>query len=319
MSYEIDHFREEDIELVVELWKALFQDYALSAESLKKWTSLHADFDWAGGFVARKNDKVVGFILATVMPIPEAELDEFTGYIPVIMVHPEHRKRGIGRALLKKGEDYLRAQGKRKIRVGYPTYLRSTILSLMGVDTKWKEAFWFFRHYGFDVVGVMDSAKTLLEDFEIPDYILERERKAAEQKIKVGVLTEGDEGKFLDFLRETFPGPWHQQFANRIPKKQVILDNVLVLKDKLEQIIGFVGPFDIPESGVAALGIGIGLKEEFRGKGLGNIILFRSLGMIKIKGGRECYIFGVGPKRYYEKAGFQLAELWILMEKKLES
>lgn len=129
-------------------------------------------------------------------------------------------------------------------------------------------------------------------------------------------MTEEDESKFLDFLRENFPGSWHRQFANRIPRKQVVLNNVLVLK-QAEQIIGFAGPFDIPESGVAALGIGIGLKEEFRGKGLGNIILFRSLDMIKTKGGRECYIFGVGPKRYYEKAGFKLAELWILMEKKL--
>ena len=52
MSYEIGHFREEDIEPVVELWNMLFKDYALSAESLKKWTFLCPDFDPAGCFVA---------------------------------------------------------------------------------------------------------------------------------------------------------------------------------------------------------------------------------------------------------------------------
>lgn len=318
MSYEFSYFRKEDIESVVELWKALFKDYALSAESLNKYTFLHPDFDPAGCFVAKKNDEVVGFILATVMRILKTDRGELAGFIPVIMVHPEHQKRGLGRALLKKGEDYLRVQGKRKIRIGYPTYLRSTILSLMGVDTKWKEAFWFFRHYGYEIIGIIDSAKAPLKDFQIPDYVLEREEKGAEENIRVGVLTEEDESKFLDFLRTSFPGGWYRQFAYRLPKKQVVLNNVLVLK-QAEQIIGFVGPFDIPESGVAALGIGIGLTEEFQGKGLGNIILFRSLEMIKTRGGRECYIFGMGPKRYYEKAGFKLAELWILLEKKLET
>ena len=51
---------------------------------------------------------------------------------------------------------------------------------------------------------------------------------------------------------------------------------------------------------------------------LGNVILFRSLEMIRNKGGKECYVFGVGPKRYYEKAGFKMDELWIRMKKNLE-
>jgi len=314
-NYEIDQFGQEDIEPVTNLWKILFKNHILSAKSLWQYTLLRSDFDPAGSFVARQNGQLIGVIMATVMRIPETGSGELPGCIPVIMVRPEHQKKGIGRALLEKGEGYLRARGKERARAGYPTYIRGTILSLMGVDAQWKESFWFFRHHDYKLVEIMDSAKVDLEGFQVPERILEIERRARRQGIEVGVLTEQKQGEFLGFLKEAFSG-WHREFAERIRQRQVVLDNVLVLT-QAGQIVGFAGPFDIPESRAAALGIGIGLKEQLRGRGLGNIILFRSLAMIRDKAGRECYIFGVGPKRYYEHAGFKMAELWIIMEKDL--
>jgi len=316
MNYKIDQFIEEDIEQVVTLWRLVFKDQPLSVEALRKHTVLNPEFDPAGCFVAREKDTVVGFILATTMRIPEVREGEFPGNIPVIMVAPKHRNRGIGRELLNRGENYLKSQGKTKVQAGYLAYIRGTILSILGVNTKWKEAFWFFNHYGFRTTGIMDSAKVALDTFKVPDYVIERERTAAEQNIRADVLKREDESVFLDFLKGTFPENWYPQFARRIHRQELIFENVLVLRQD-KAIIGFVGPVDISEGGIAALGIGIGLKKEFRGKGLGNIILFRSLEMIKNKGGKECYIFGVGPKRYYEKAGFRLADLWIMMEKEL--
>jgi hypothetical protein len=40
--------------------------------------------------------------------------------------------------------------------------------------------------------------------------------------------------------------------------------------------------------------------------------------MLKDRGARECLIWGVGPRRYYEQAGFRMSELWLLMEKPLQ-
>lgn len=39
--------------------------------------------------------------------------------------------------------------------------------------------------------------------------------------------------------------------------------------------------------------------------------------MLKDRGARECLIWGVGPRRYYEQAGFRMSELWLMMEKNL--
>ncbi len=301
---------------MAKLWKMLFRNCPVSTQSIKKYTFESTHFDPAGCFAARVNNQLVGFVFATKTQIPETGSDKMPGCIPVIMVHPKHQKKGIGKRLLKTAIAYLKAKKATKIVPGYPTYIRSTILSFTGVNAQWKQAFWFFRHYGFKVTGVLDSAKVSLRNFTIPKYIIECERKAAEQKIKMATLTKQNLSRFLDFLKVAFTPSWHRQFARRLAKDEVILDNVLILK-MTKEIIGFAGPFDIAESGIGALGIGIGLRKEFRGKGLGSIILFNSLESIKNKGGRECYIFGVGPKRFYENAGFEMAELWILMEKNL--
>ena len=237
---------------------------------------------------------------------------------PVRRIPPRApRQAGIGSALLHQAETYLKARGYRKIVAGYPTYVRSTALSLIGIDARWKQSLWFFRHFGFQVTGILDSAKVSLEGFQIPPRVLEAEAQAAREDITAGVLTADETGALLHFLDDTFPGAWHRQFAKRIPQRQVIFDNVVVLR-QAGKIVGFVGPFDIPESGVASLGAGIGLKPQLRGRGLGNVILFRALQRIRDAGARECYIFGVGPKRYYDNAGFRMAELWILLDKPLD-
>jgi len=156
MNCEIDQFTENDTEQVVKLWITTFHELPLSSKAVSKHTFLNPEFDPAGCFVARKDGTVVGFILATTMRIPELKQEHFPGNIPAIMVHPEHRNRGIGRELLKKGENYLKSRGKTKVRAGYPTYIRGTILSLLGINTKWKEAFWFFNHFKYKVVGLIN-------------------------------------------------------------------------------------------------------------------------------------------------------------------
>ena len=316
MNFTIAELRQQDIASVAKLWEMLFRNYPVSIESIKKYTFDNTDFDPAGCFTARVNDQVVGFVFATIMQIPETYGSEFPGCIPVIMVHREYQNKGIGKRLLEMAITYLRAKNITKIVPGYPTYIRSSILSFIGVNSQWEQALWFLRHNGFNVTGEVDSAKVSLENFTIPKYIIENEKKAAEQEIKTTTLAKQEQNGFLDFLKTAFEPSWHQEFARRLAKNEIILDNVLILK-KAKEIIGFAGAFDIPESGIAALGIGIGLRKDFRGKGLGDIILFNSLELIKNKGGRECYIFGIGPKHFYENAGFKMVELWILMEKTL--
>ena len=258
----------------------------------------------------------VGLGMGADHRLPEVGADELPGCVPVVMVHPAHCKRGLGGALLKKAEEFLAGRGHKILRAGYPTYVQDTLFSTLGVNARWIQAVWFFKHYGYRVTNATDSATVWLEGFQAPERVLEEERRAKGQGVTPGMLEPGEAQAFLAFLEREFPNSWGRNFARRVAENTLRFENVFVLR-RGGGIIGFVGPFDVGESGVSAMGIGIGLAADCRGKGLGRMLLYRGLEAMKEAGGRSCILYGAGPKRYYEEAGFHLDHLWIFMEKRL--
>ena len=95
------------------------------------------------------------------------------------------------------------------MHAGYPAYMRDTILSFLGVNAQWKEAFWFFQHYGYKVSDILDSAKVMLDRFVVPDYVIDTEKKALAYSITTDVLKENEVTLLLEFLKETFPDDWY--------------------------------------------------------------------------------------------------------------
>lgn len=65
-------------------------------------------------FVAEVDDRVVGFILAAVQYVPD-RVSEIC-LVQVIGVDPEHRRRGVGSALVKALIDHCRSKGLSTIR-----------------------------------------------------------------------------------------------------------------------------------------------------------------------------------------------------------
>lgn len=315
--YAIDNLRREDVPALVGLWHTCFPDRFMSERGVLRCTFDHPGFRPEGAFVARDAEgRAVGFGMGADHRIPEVGADELPGCVPVVMVHPAHCKRGLGGALLKRAEEFLLARRHKALRAGYPTYIQDTLFSTLGVNSRWIQAVWFFKHYGYRVTNATDSATVSLEGFQVPERVLEEERRATEQGVSSGRLAPGEAGAFLDFLGREFPNSWGRNFARRVAENTLFFENIVVLR-RGGGIIGFVGPFDVGESGVAAMGIGIGLAADCRGKGLGRMLLYRGLEAMKKAGGRSCILYGAGPKRYYEEAGFHLDNLWIFLEKRV--
>lgn len=85
-------------------------------------------FDPNGLIVAVEDDEVVGFALAGFGPNDELSgLDYAHGVICAVIVHPNHRRKGIGRELVLQLENYLKSKGARHIIAGpygmYSPYL----------------------------------------------------------------------------------------------------------------------------------------------------------------------------------------------------
>jgi predicted N-acetyltransferase YhbS len=314
--WETNQFELADVEAVVALWQRVFPDYYLSVATLRKFTFDHPNFDPNGAWVARDDGQIVGFGLATDMEITEGPLSQMPGTIPMIFVDPAHRMQGIGRDLLKKAESYLRDRGKDEIHIGYPTYVQGTILSFPGVCADWMDAHWFFQHFGYGVRGTMDSARCPLDSFTIPPKVQLQIENAAAEGMVAGPGRAEDEPDLMAFLKEWFKGVWYEHLVRRAERGVLVHENVTVFR-QAECVLGFVGPVDYSPSGEAHMGVGIGIAGNLQGKGLGNVILYTFLQMLKDRGARECMIYGVGPRRYYAHAGFRMSELWLMMDKPL--
>lgn len=70
----------------------------------------HLDPAAGAMFVARLSDKIIGF--GRVMSEPE---DASQWLLFALVVHPEHRRQGVARALVQAGIDYARQRGAKRI------------------------------------------------------------------------------------------------------------------------------------------------------------------------------------------------------------
>jgi ribosomal protein S18 acetylase RimI-like enzyme len=76
-------------------------------------------FDRDGFLVACDGDRVVGFAHAGFgASEDQSKLDRQRGVICAAIVHPEYRRQGIGRELVRRAEDYLRSSGAADIQAG---------------------------------------------------------------------------------------------------------------------------------------------------------------------------------------------------------
>ena len=76
--------------------------------------------EWDGAvMVAEEDGAVVGFICvwARVPPDDPSEV-RFSAHVSDLVVLPRFRRRGVGRALLARGEAYARERGAERLRIG---------------------------------------------------------------------------------------------------------------------------------------------------------------------------------------------------------
>ncbi len=90
-------------------------------------------FDPNGLIVAVENDEIAGFVLAGFGPnSSKSALDYSQGIICTVIVHPNFRRKGIGRELVQQAEQYLRLKGATRITAGSSGLLSPFLVGLYG-------------------------------------------------------------------------------------------------------------------------------------------------------------------------------------------
>lgn len=98
--------RHEDAPAVLELWAQARSDHATTVDGLEDVERLVGESP-AALLVAERGDEIVGALIAG--------WDGWRGNMYRLAVRQGHRREGIGIALTRAGEEYLRSRGARRV------------------------------------------------------------------------------------------------------------------------------------------------------------------------------------------------------------
>lgn len=121
--------RHEDAPAILELWAQARSEHASTTDRLADIERLLGDSP-AALLVAERGNEIVGALIAA--------WDGWRGNMYRLAVHDEHRRKGIGIALTRAGEEYLRSRGVDRVT------------ALVAFDDEVAGAFWESAGYPQD-------------------------------------------------------------------------------------------------------------------------------------------------------------------------
>lgn len=328
---EIKNFSSEHISQVLNLWNhhlcSQTQYKPLTeAEFIKKFLE-NPNFSYEGTFVAIENGKVIGFANGIVKKefLP-GESDATTpGYLTMIIVDSEYRRKGYGSQLLGRLEQFFRDKGKKKsqsiffnpIKLDWyiPGTDRHEHNNSPGVDAE-TPALDFMIKNGYQE-GTRQVAYHLdLNGFKMSPSARAKQEELAAKGIHTGYYDKDKHYGFNELFEDLGNGDWKQGIEDNLAK--AVPDPVIVAADN-GKICGFTGPISAQESGRGFF-IGIGTHSQYRGGGIMSV-LFELLmeGFVKVGASYSTLFTGIDnpARKIYERTGFKIARNWSVMRKEL--
>ncbi|HEX9118817.1 MAG TPA: GNAT family N-acetyltransferase [Anaerolineae bacterium] len=265
------------------------------------------------GRLAVVDGRPAGFALVRAMPgAPEAQRPDL-GNIELIAVKPEHRRRGIGHALLAWAESWLAVQGCRRFRLG--AGLRPFAPGLPGRLAS--EG--FFRAAAFDNSGKLEWDMA----HDLADYRSPEMRMAPVCEVRPA--RPGEEDALLAFFRREYPGRWQFEYEEALRNGSRISDyTVLVTAGGIDGFahmtledsywpLDRVFPWRLPRpwAQLGPLGVSAGL----RGQGYGGSLVDGALRNLAGLGIRGCVIDWTDLVDFYRKFGFEPYNKYVMLQK----
>jgi GNAT superfamily N-acetyltransferase len=239
-----------------------------------------------------ENEQPAGFIQGIIRSFPSLPGKSLKGkkkkigFIKLLYVHPDERRKGIASRLYRKIEKKFIKAGVKLVRVyeSAPNYF------MPGVDPMYTEAVCFFEKNGFKKFG---DTSNLSAYFSESNFSTEEEEKKLLRKDIICKRAEVNEKKeILVWLEKKFP-QWIPEVSEAFNNKPVTL---FIAKHK-----GSIRAFSAHEVNNRGLGwFGpMGTDKSLRGQGIGGILLRKCLLDMKEMGYVKAIIPWVGPIQFY--------------------
>lgn len=310
----------EDFEAFQALWARCFEErYPVTTRVLEQriWTRP----DWAPGdtLVAEMDGVIVGGVVVGCDPL-QVSPEHVMGSILLVMVLPEYRRNGVGRALIAAAEARLRQHG-----VGLALVTGDPWRFWPGVPDNCLEAVPFFEACGYgDKAEVVDFCGPLESFVREERYIA----PLRDQGVTIRSAKFEDSLKLFPLLAKESPS-WLRAAVYRFAMGDA--EHVLLVECG-EELVGCLQTYP-PHSRVRGANLvwegiygsrlgGFGavlIAEAWRGKGLGAGMCQEAAWYIKQYGATHCYIDWTSRDlgRLYSKVGTSICRTYTQMRKTL--
>jgi GNAT superfamily N-acetyltransferase len=321
-AFELRPFDDRRVPEIVALWNAAAgADFPLRAALFRQNTVLDPHFDPAGAAIAcdASTGQLLGCAIAKAArePLGADGLRPDRGWLSFLVVHPAHRRRGIGTALLRAGETFLRRQARPLAVLGSdPGHFFPGVPDSTG-------AAGFFEAAGYTLRGEAFDLHRSLVDYHGSEAVTAA--RAANRDVEVRPFAAGEERALLEFLDAVFPGRWRYTVARFLDAGGPIEDVMGLVRRGPRAPAASVGGFAmlfhpgsrwigpsiawVPNAGAdrspAVGGLGpMGIAPTLRGRGLGLALLDRAAVRLAALGVREMIVDWTILLEFYGRLGF---------------
>lgn len=269
-------FKNGDEVGIVELWNHVLQHDPINQTRFRNQVLLDPNFDPQGLFVAFREEKIVGVILAITrkLPMQGTELESDTGWITFFMVHQSQEREGIGQGLMERAVAYIQKQGAEKLF--FSSYAPNYFLP--GIDEKrYPSGFAFLQKEGFRRVYSPVAMHRTLTDYVYPKNVQALKGERQQEGYSFGPVQDGDFYELIQFANQHFNPDWGRAIREGV--LQGLEPSQILVAKKHNQVVGFAmyGGYE----GIRERFGPFGVDENEQGKGLGKILLHETLHTMK--------------------------------------
>ncbi len=276
---------------------------------------LDPNLDPEGLWVAEDGENVVGFCVAIArrIPLENSPADADSGYVTALGVHPESRRKGIGTELLQGAEAFLGERGRKLALISpySPGYFAP------GVEVAaYSEGLEFLKARKYAEVYRPVSMQATLADLNTPPWVDAKLREFLDSGGDVAAWYPELTLPLLSFALHEFGGDWARYVREAVGD---IVDGgdpnrlVAAYERSTRKVLGF-SHYDGERFGP------IGVAKDAQGRGLGHVLMFRTLEAQRRRGLRGSWFLWSDDetaRRLYDSAGFREVRRFAVLKKEL--
>ena len=295
---------------LVDAWIRSVPADPVTLDRFRRMVLLDPNFDPEGLRVAYHDDRVIAATYAVRRRVPMVgdDLEPTQGWLPFLFVDPDHRRRGIGSALLRDAMSWLAANGRRQVDFGSytPNYF------VPGLDrARYPEAAALLESHGFRTRYQAHAMDMSLVGYGWPAGIAER---MASRHAEGYSFSEPAPDELVPLIRlagDHFDPDWARAIREAV-LAGTPLDRIVVARDPEKEVVGWAmcGTYD----GVIERFGPFGVRTDLRGLGLGAILLHLALHRMVALGAHSAWFLWTSEDspagRLYLRTGFRTSRVF---------